>query len=166
MAARPRGKTRTYNRALATNAAQEDRGSTYVDDFSEARKVWTPSTLPIRAVVYDRPVESSRQGLDINTVDLHLTVSSRLHLGLRLTDLRPDELEVLKVVVDEAFERARPLCKAIHESDVAKYEATGRRTLSFYRDIPRVHRYGEVVKEVVKRDLLSESGDSEASSKD
>lgn len=99
--------------------------------------------MPIRAVFHFLPVDEDRSR-EVIWLDLSL-MRRRNNFPLYLTILRPDELEVLKAVIDEAFEAAREMCAEQFEEDLKRFHLDGAEaTPAMYRPAPRLLRHGDV----------------------
>lgn len=127
-----------FNKQIRTEAMRAGRAhakGTYV----ESRKCWT-SDLPISAVLY---VKELAEGSDAVQLYLHVMRTTR-PFKMYLTSLRPDELLVLKAVIDEAFERAMAASTKRHQEHLDAYSRGETPHLSLYREQPRVHRAEEI----------------------
>lgn len=128
----------TYNAQIRSEAMRSRREGP-PGTYSENRKTWT-SDMPLGAVVYEKNDETYGR-----SVQLYLNVMrNRQPFKMYLTSLRPDELAVLKEVIDDAFERAIAISERNHEQRLEAYRNGETPHLSLYRAEPSVHHADEV----------------------
>lgn len=111
------------------------RGQT--PQYDKDRKVWT-RTIGHEAILYHRlpsddEIEEVRLGIRANSQNRPTYVS--------LTTLTVEEIDALKVVIDEAFALARPICVRFDEEAHQRWEAESDDSNSrLYRAVPVIYR--------------------------
>lgn len=147
-----------HNLRRSHNWVQREEGihERYVKQgkYSPNRKAWTDDTQPITAVVYEGTYDSEVHK-DLPYVRLHIDVWKD-RLIIPLNKLNPDEIEALREVCNEAFERALVCAERIRERNRELAARGDDPMMQMYRRPGRVVRIGEI-----NRDLLLQPGDLE-----